>query len=215
MRSKNVPASLRGSRKAFPLFPSGGKFCSRCRASSPGRGRSNRDKRLRRGGHSEFWSAASLRPRIVHWKTGPLECPSCGGSCRPLKRTVNPGGCVLSEEGLVMIVFADAGFKLGFRQRLRQRQAARPPAASGLTPPLPPSMRPPSHQCRSMRKRIQRTQNAKCLLTKASRLANQNVSRQTFWYDWQKKPVKSRPLVSPRSLIPNLVVRDSHHHARP
>ena len=50
-------------------------------------------------------------------------------------RTVNPGRRLLSEEGLVMIVFADAGFK-------HRWQA---PAASDLTPPPPPSMRSPSH----------------------------------------------------------------------
>ncbi|MDQ6869059.1 MAG: hypothetical protein M3178_11910 [Pseudomonadota bacterium] len=50
---------------------------------------------------------------------------------------MNPGGCLLREEGLAMIVFTDAGFKLGWQ--VRQRQAARvtrpPPAAPGLTPP--------------------------------------------------------------------------------
>ncbi|MDQ6868387.1 MAG: hypothetical protein M3178_08275 [Pseudomonadota bacterium] len=35
------------------------------------------------------------------------------------KRTVNPGGRLLREEGLAMIVFTDAGFKLGWRVRRR------------------------------------------------------------------------------------------------
>jgi hypothetical protein len=69
-------------------------------------------------------------------------------------RTVSPGGCLLREEGLAMIVFADAGLRLGFRRR----HVARPPAASGLPPP--PSLRSPSDQCRSMRKRMQTTPTA-------------------------------------------------------
>jgi hypothetical protein len=45
MRSNNVPASLRG-------------FLAGTWA-----------EQSRRDGHSEFWSAATLRPRILHWNT--------------------------------------------------------------------------------------------------------------------------------------------------
>jgi hypothetical protein len=38
-----------------------------------------------------FWSAASLRPRIFHCKTSNAD--------RAAERTVNPGGCLLREEG--------------------------------------------------------------------------------------------------------------------
>jgi hypothetical protein len=43
-----------------------------------------------------FWSAASLRPRIFHCKTSNAD--------RAAERTVNPGGCLLREEGLAIIV---------------------------------------------------------------------------------------------------------------
>jgi hypothetical protein len=67
------------------------------------------------------------------------------------ERTVNPGGCLLREEGLAMIVMPASSLDGRF--------------AGGSTP-IDARAHP---------------NNSKRLLTKTSRLKNQNVSRATFW----------------------------------
>ena len=161
MRSKNVPASLRGSCKTFPLFPSGGKVVRETPRFLAGARAEQSRKAIAEGRSFRILVCGSFEVAHRTLEDRSARMPIMRRQLSTAKRTVNPGGCLLSEEGLVC-VFADAGLKFGWQVRRRQAaRVARPPlAASGLTPPPPPSRRPPSHQCRFLRKRIQTTQNA-------------------------------------------------------
>ena len=163
MRSKNAPASLRGSRKTFPLIPFGREGFAR-NAALPRRGVGGAIARSDCGGRvipnfglRLLEDRASYIGRPIREDRSASQ-PIMRRQLPTAERTVNPGGCLLREEGRAMIVFDLCWLQVWISRP--SRRSARPPAASGLTQSPPPSKRPPSHQCRRMRKRIQRPQNA-------------------------------------------------------
>jgi hypothetical protein len=145
---KNVPASLRGSRKTFPLIPFGREGFAR-NAALPRRDGGGAIAISDCGGTVIL----NFGPRLVEDRASSIGRPirsNAHQAAAAVNRGENrePRRMPLARGRAGDDRLTDAGFKLGWQ--VRQRQAARvarpPPAAPGLPPPPRPSMRSPSHQ---------------------------------------------------------------------